>query len=104
MHQISTHTVLGRFFANTGSSCSLITPPTATPIFSQEFPTIEFNPPASTINGNTASVDDTTRPLTNITTDLNANFTTAIVSQGNGNHGNDLSLARFVDSLRAWRK
>jgi RHS repeat-associated protein len=83
--KISTNTVLGRFFPNQGNSCSFITSPTSTPIFTQEFPTINFNPPAGTVAGNTTNVGDSSRPVTDITTDLNGNFSGEIVAQGNDN-------------------
>src|SRR5579864_2330143 len=81
--QISTTTVNALFFASDGSG-SFDTLKTATPVFTQNFPTINFNPPSGTIPGNTSNVGVNTRPFTNITTDLNGNFTGAIVAQGNG--------------------
>jgi len=85
VQQISTTTVLGKFFPNQTNNCSFITPPTATPIFTQEFPTIDFNPPAGTVRGNNTNVGDSTRPFTDITTDLNGNFTGEVIAQGNDN-------------------
>lgn len=91
---ISTTTVNARFFASDGSG-SFDTLPTATPIFTQNFPTINFNPPAGTIPGNNSSVGVFTRPFTNVTTDLNGNFTGTIVAQGNGLQAGAGSLFTF---------
>lgn len=91
VQSISTSPLLARFFFSNGSGV-FNTPPTATPVFLQAFPTINFNPPAGTIPGNTSGVGVFTRPFTNVTTDLNGNFTGTIVAQGNG-------LQAGVDSL-----
>ncbi|HJQ24187.1 MAG TPA: PKD domain-containing protein, partial [Blastocatellia bacterium] len=80
---ISTTTVFARFFTSDGSG-SFTTPPTAQPVFTQYVPTINYNPPAGTVPGNTSGVTIDTRPFTNVTTDLNNNFTGTIVAQGNG--------------------
>jgi RHS repeat-associated protein/uncharacterized repeat protein (TIGR01451 family) len=80
---VTTTTVLAQFFASDGSSL-FNTPKTATPVFSQIVPTINFNPPAGTVPHNTSGVGVVSRPFTNITTDLQGNFTGAIVAEGNG--------------------
>jgi RHS repeat-associated protein len=79
----SSKTVTGEFFLSDGSG-TFDTPTSATPAFVQEFPVINFNPPAGTIPGNTSAVDVNSRPFTDVTTDLNGNFTGTIVAQGNG--------------------
>jgi RHS repeat-associated protein len=91
---ISTSTIFGRFFTSNGSGIFNI-PPTATPVFTQEFPTINFDPPAGTIPGNTSGVNVNTRPFTDVTTDLNGNFTGTIVAQGNGFQAGAGSLNGF---------
>ncbi len=83
VQNVSTATIFGRFFTSDGSG-GFNTQPTATPAFTQTFPTINFNPPAGTIPGNTSGVGVNTRPFTDVTTDLNGNFTGTIVAQGNG--------------------
>jgi RHS repeat-associated protein/uncharacterized repeat protein (TIGR01451 family) len=80
---ISTTTINGRIFASNGSG-PFNTPPTATPAFVQNFPTINFNPPTGTVPGMPGSIGVNTRPFTDVTTDLNGNFTGSIVVQGNG--------------------
>lgn len=83
VQNISTSTIFGRFFTSDGSG-GFNTPPTATPAFTQEFPTIDFNPPAGTIPGNNSGIGVNTRPFIDVTTDLNGNFTGSIIAQGNG--------------------
>lgn len=83
VQNISTSTIFGRFFTSNGSG-SFNTPPTATPAFTQSFPTIDFNPPAGTIPGNTSGIGVNTRPFFDVTTDLNGNFTGTIMAAGNG--------------------
>jgi RHS repeat-associated protein len=81
---VSTSTVLGQFFPATLSQNRFTAAPGQTPLFTQEFPTINFNPPANTIPGNPTTIGVNTRPFTDITTDYLGNFTGTIVAQGNG--------------------
>lgn len=94
VQSISTTPLFGRFFFSNGSGV-FNTPRTATPAFIQAFPTINFNPPGGTIPGNTSGVGVFTRPFTNVTTDLNGNFTGTIVAQGNGLQAGAGSLFDF---------
>ncbi|MBI3651403.1 MAG: hypothetical protein HY231_10325, partial [Acidobacteria bacterium] len=80
---ISTTTVLGRYFTADGSG-RFNTPPTQQPLFSQITPTINFNPPAGTVPGDTSGIGVNSRPFTNVTTDFNGNFTGTMIAQGNG--------------------
>lgn len=80
---ISTGPVLAQFFSSNGSS-PFNTPPSATPVFTQRFPNIGFNPLGGSIPGNTSGVGPNSRPFTDVTTDANGNFTGTIVAQGNG--------------------
>jgi RHS repeat-associated protein len=84
IQQISTSTVVGRFFQSPNNSGPFDISPNATPAFIQTFPTINFNPPSGTVLGNTSSVGVNTHPFTDVTTDLNGSFTGTIVAQGNG--------------------
>ncbi|MGA3134143.1 MAG: RHS repeat-associated core domain-containing protein [Terracidiphilus sp.] len=79
---ISTSTVTGRFFLS-GNSGIFDTPANTPPVFVQTFPSLIFNPPAGTIPGLT-TVDNGSRPFTNVTTDVNGNVTGTIAAQGNG--------------------
>lgn len=94
VQNISTATVFARFFASDGSG-GFNTPATATPAFTQSFPTINFNPPAGTIPGNTSGVGVNTRPFIDVTTDLNGNFTGTIIAQGNNLRAGEGSLFTF---------
>jgi len=80
---VSTTTIFGRFFASDGSGI-FDTLPTAIPAFSQEFPTINFDPPPNTVPGNSFGADYFTLPFTDVTTDINGNFSGTIQAQGNG--------------------
>jgi hypothetical protein len=82
VNTITTTAARGRFFVGDGS-CTFDTVPTATPAFTQDFPSITFNPPANFVPGN-STITDFTVPFTDVTTDKNGNFTGAIVAQGNG--------------------
>ncbi|MGD8813064.1 MAG: Ig-like domain-containing protein, partial [Anaerolineales bacterium] len=81
--EISTTSIWGRFFTADNSGIFKATPDD-TPVFEQSFPTINFNPPAGTVPGNTSGVGVRTRPFTDVTTDLTGFFSGTIVAQGNG--------------------
>ncbi|MEA2561003.1 MAG: mucin9 [Acidobacteriota bacterium] len=83
VQSISTTPMFARFFFSNGSGV-FNTPAGTEPAFIQAFPTINFNPPAGTIPGNTSGIGVNSRPFTNVTTDLNGNFTGTIIAQGNG--------------------
>ena len=80
---VSTTTIWGRFFTSDNTGRFNI-PLSQQPVFDQTFPTINFNSPSGTVPGNTSGVNEWTRPFTNVTTDLNGNYTGTIVAQGNG--------------------
>jgi YD repeat-containing protein len=80
---VSSSTIYGQFFLSDGSG-AFDTPVAAKPVFTQWFPTLNFNPPSGTVPGNTSTVDVNTRPFTDITTDQNGVFTGTIPAQGNG--------------------
>ncbi len=79
---ISNTTVTGRFYLSDGSGI-FDTPLGTQPVFVQTFPSLIFNPPSGTIPGLT-TVNNNSRPFTNVTTDANGNVTGTIVAQGNG--------------------
>ena len=83
--EISTTTVQGNFYQESTSTGSFVATPASTPDFGQSFPTINFDPPAGTVNGMPASlVNPTTRPFTDVTTDALGNFNGTLIAQGNG--------------------
>jgi RHS repeat-associated protein len=91
---ISTGTVCGHFFSSDGSG-SFDTLPTATPAFTQCFPSINFNPPSGSIPGSPAGIGLDTRPFTDVTTDRSGNFNGSIVAGGNGLQAGVGSLSNF---------
>jgi RHS repeat-associated protein len=91
---ISTSAVYGRFFYSDTSGV-FKTPPTATPVFTQWFPTINFNPPVGAVPGNTSDVNTLTVPFTDLTTDVNGFYTGTIVAQGNGYQAGVAPLGPF---------
>jgi RHS repeat-associated protein/uncharacterized repeat protein (TIGR01451 family) len=91
---VTTSTIWGRFFTADNSGI-FKTPPTQAPVFGQAFPSINFNPPAGTVPGNTSGVGVNTRPFTNVTMDLNGNYAGTIVAQGNGFQAGVGSLHNF---------
>jgi RHS repeat-associated protein/uncharacterized repeat protein (TIGR01451 family) len=91
---VSITTVHGNFYTNTGVAYFTATP-ASTPVFGQDFPTIDFNPPAGTVLNNISAVDTSTRPFTDLTTDINGNFTGSIVAEGNGHQAGVADLTHF---------
>jgi RHS repeat-associated protein len=83
VQKVSTSTILGRFFTAPNNGAFTATP-AQQPVFNMNFPTINFNPPANTVPGNTSGVNEFTRPMYDVTTDLNGNFTGTILAHGNG--------------------
>ncbi len=92
---VSTTTIWGRFYPNPTNAGNFSATTQMTPSFSEAFPTIDFNPPSGTVPGNTSGVNEFTRPITDVTTDLNGNFTGVIPAQGNGFQAGVGSLNTF---------
>jgi len=92
VQSVSTTTVFGRFFVADGTG-TFNTPITATPVWSQNFPAINFNAPPSAIPGSNVGVN--ARPFTDVTTDINGNFTGTILAQGNGEQAGLRNVANF---------
>jgi RHS repeat-associated protein len=80
---VSATTVRGRFFTSNGSG-GFNASPTQPLVFEENFPNINFNPPVGTVPGNTSGVDVMNRPMVDVTTDVNGNFTGIITPRGNG--------------------
>jgi RHS repeat-associated protein/uncharacterized repeat protein (TIGR01451 family) len=79
---VTSTTVQGNFFAEPASAQTFVAAKTDTPAFSQNFPTINFNPPAGVVPHNISAVGSQTRPFTDVTTDLVGNFAGTIPAQG----------------------
>ena len=89
---VSTTSVTGRFYyGGCGSFCANV----ANPVFTQTFPTIDFNPPAGTVPNNITNVGVETRPFTDITTNALGVFTGSVVAQGNGHQAGSGDLFGF---------
>jgi RHS repeat-associated protein len=85
VQKISTTPSLARFFTSNDSG-SFNTLKTATPVFMQAVPTINFNPPNGTVPGipPNSGIGVNSRPFINVTTDPNGTFSGTIVAEGNG--------------------
>jgi RHS repeat-associated protein/uncharacterized repeat protein (TIGR01451 family) len=92
---VSVGTVEGRFFSEPSTATTFVATPADTPVFGQTFPNIAFDPPAGTVPHDITGVGPTTRPFTDVTTDVNGNGVGAIVAQGNGHHAGSGDMANF---------
>lgn len=81
---ISTSMVWGRFFTNPTASTVFNKLPSDIPVFTQTFPTLNFNPVSGSVPGAPSNLNQDTRPFTNVSTDVNGHYTGSIVVQGNG--------------------
>lgn len=89
---ISTSSVTGRFYYNNCDTfCADVSQP---PLWTQSFPTINFDPPDGTIPGN-QSVDQNTRPFADVTTNDAGAFTGTELVQGKGYQAGVGSLFQF---------
>ena len=92
---VSTTTIHGRFFTNNYFGDPFLATSASTPVFEQDFPTINFDPVAGTVANNASGVNEWTRPFTDITTDLAGNYTGTIVAAGNGQQAGSGNLGSF---------
>jgi uncharacterized repeat protein (TIGR01451 family) len=80
---VSTSPVQGNFYdLNFGYSIAIN--PSYTPAFGQTFPNIAFNPPPGVVPNNISGLGVYSRPFTDVTTDVNGNYSGTMVAQGNG--------------------
>jgi uncharacterized repeat protein (TIGR01451 family) len=80
---VSTSPVQGNFYdLNFGYSIAIN--PSYTPAFGQTFPNIAFNPPPGIVPNNISGLGVYSRPFTDVTTDVNGNYSGTMVAQGNG--------------------
>ena len=89
---VSTTSIHGQFYAG---GCGYFCANVNQPLWSQDFPTIDFNPPGGTVPGNNTGVGVNTRPFTDITTDPSGNYNGFSVAQGNGYQAGVGSLDGF---------
>ncbi|MCA1656209.1 MAG: Ig-like domain-containing protein, partial [Actinobacteria bacterium] len=92
---VSLTTVTGRFFKADTADKTFTAKPGDTPAFQQDFPTLAFNPPAGAVPHNLTGVDPSTRPFTDVTTDVAGNATGTIPAEGNGHKAGMGDLAAF---------
>jgi RHS repeat-associated protein/uncharacterized repeat protein (TIGR01451 family) len=92
---ISISTAEGRFFSEAATATTFVATPADTPVFKQSFPNIAFDPPAGTVPHDITGVGPTTRPFTDVTTDVNGNGVGALVAQGNGHQAGTADMANF---------
>jgi RHS repeat-associated protein len=101
MEPATTTLVKGNFYAEDPSQTTFVAQPGDIPAFSQTFPNIQFNPPKGTIQYTPASIDPTTRPFTDITTNVAGLFTGSIPAQGNSAQAGIGSLSSFDAEFEA---
>ena len=90
---VSTTSVTGRFYSGgCGYVCANVSQP---PLWTETFPTIDFNPPAGTIPGNPTGVGVNSRPMVDITTNDAGVFTGSETAAGNGYQAGVGSLYQF---------
>jgi PAS domain S-box-containing protein len=65
--------------SNPSNSGAFTATPAQTPAFSQAFPTINLNPPTGTVPGAPVAIGVNSRPMVNVTTGLNGNYTGSIL-------------------------
>lgn len=83
--QVSISSVRGAFYLNPNNSGALDPSYLTSPAFTQDFPVIDFNPPAAAQVGcsNVTGVDETTRPFTDVVPEPDGTCST-VVAQGGG--------------------
>lgn len=92
---VSMDPVKGNFYAEPGSATTFAAKPGDTAVFGQTFPDIAFNPPAGVIANDHYPPSPSTKPFTDVTTDVDGNADGTILAQGNGAEAGLGSLASF---------
>jgi RHS repeat-associated protein len=92
---VSVGTVEGRFFSEPAGATTFVATPADTPAFGQTFPNIAFDPPSGAVPHDITGVGPTTRPFSDVTTDVNGNGVGTIVAQGNGHQAGVGEMASF---------
>src|SRR5437773_5064330 len=99
---VSVATVHGAFYSNPNDSGQLDVPNLATPAFTQDFPVVDFNPPAAAqvTCANNTGVGENSRPFTDVVPSPDGTCST-IVAQGGGLQAGVGSLFSFQAILTA---
>jgi RHS repeat-associated protein len=92
---ITASTVTGQFFANSTGTGAFNIPEGTTPLFTQTFASIDFNPPTGSVPGMPSSIGVTTVPFTNVTTAANGSYTGSVIAQGSGYQAGTGTLSTF---------
>jgi RHS repeat-associated protein len=92
---VSVSPVEGNFYSEPPTAAAFTAKPGDSPAFSQTFPDIEFNPPNGVIPHDTSGVTTTTRPFTDIVTDLTGSYSSYSAAQGNGHQAGIGDMAAF---------
>jgi hypothetical protein len=92
---VSTTTIHDRFYTNNYYGDPFLATSASIPVFEQDFPTINFDPPAGSVGHDVSGVGYSTRPFTDVTTDLAGNYTGTIVAAGNGKQAGVGDLESF---------
>ena len=98
---VTSTTIHGNFFAEPASAQTFVATTSDTPAFGQDFPTINFNPPAGAVPHNVSGVGPQTRPFTDVVTDLVGNFAGTIPAQGGGFQAGMNTMQSFDTALQA---
>jgi len=98
---VTSTTIHGNFFAEPPSAQTFVATTSDTPAFGQDFPTINFNPPAGAVPHNISGVGPQTRPFTDVVTDLVGNFAGTIPAQGGGFQAGVSTMQSFDAALQA---
>lgn len=98
---VTMNNIQGSFFDNPNDSGSFDVSPSTTPVFTQSFSVLNFNPSPSIQNcSNSTGVDTYTRPFTEVVRNTDGSCTTVIV-QGNGQQAGANSLSSFETEFTA---
>ncbi|MDQ6838293.1 MAG: hypothetical protein M3137_08205 [Actinomycetota bacterium] len=98
---VATTPVQGNFFPEDPAATTFVAKPGDKPAFSQSFPTIDFNPPDGIVPHNDSGVSPSTRPFTDLTTDLVGNYSGTLVAQGNGQQAGTAKMSGFDAAFTA---
>lgn len=98
---VSTTTVDGRFFAEPAGATTFRAKPGDPAAFGQSFPSLAFNPPSGALPHDITGVNPSTRPFTDVTTDVAGNGIATIPAQGNGHRAGIGDMACFDAAFTA---
>jgi hypothetical protein len=100
---VTISTVAASFYGNPGNSGAFDPSQLSNPVFTQSFPRIDFNPPASAqvACSNSTGVDENTRPFTDVIPNGDAQTCSTRVAAGNGLEAGTGDLTTFEAVMQA---